>query len=72
MGDLITVYVKSPSIPVQGVLGDYIDRCITDSVSQFVPPVTDRETEMCSDQLPPTGLSQHTALFHLLIVREVA
>ena len=29
MGDLITVYVKSPSIPAQGVLGDYIDRCIT-------------------------------------------
>ena len=28
MGDLITVYVKSPSIPAQGVLGDYIDRCI--------------------------------------------
>ena len=28
MGDLITVFVKSPSIPVQGVLGDYIDRCI--------------------------------------------
>ena len=29
MGDLITVYVKSPSIPAQGVLGDYIDRCIS-------------------------------------------
>ena len=29
MGDLIIVFVKSPSIPVQGVLGDYIDRCIT-------------------------------------------
>ena len=28
MGDLITVYIKSPSIPAQGVLGDYIDRCI--------------------------------------------
>ena len=29
MGDLITVFVKSPGIPVQGVLGDYIDRCIS-------------------------------------------
>ena len=28
MGDLIIVFVKSPSIPAQGVLGDYIDRCI--------------------------------------------
>ena len=28
MGDLITVFVKSPGIPAQGVLGDYIDRCI--------------------------------------------
>ena len=32
MGDLITVYVKSPSIPAQGVLGDYIDRCIINEV----------------------------------------
>ena len=33
MGDLITVYVKSPSIPAQGVLGDYIDRCISTIVA---------------------------------------
>ena len=33
MGDLIIVFVKSPSIPVQEVLGDYIDRCIIMSIS---------------------------------------
>ena len=36
MGDLITVYVKSPSIPAQGVLGDYIDRCIIVTTTRIV------------------------------------
>ena len=38
MGDLIIVCVKSPSIPVQGVLGDYIDRCIKVSLYTHTLP----------------------------------
>ena len=41
MGDLITVYVKSPSIPAQGVLGDYIDRCIMSMAGQETGQATD-------------------------------
>ena len=57
MGDLIIVFVKFPSIPVQGVLGDYIDRCINSEFS--LPGLIENKTTGYSYCSRCSGMALH-------------